>query len=902
MKKTFFLCCMSLTLLCSAKKWDATYIAKLIASGGIDKVIEYYQQKYYSPNRDPQDAFKIAELYVKKKDYQTAMQWYDKEGQLINTSKVNLFNYANTNRLMGEYQKALDGYLMYAALTGDVAKVMDYANQCEQILKASAQADNYKFENYTYNTLTDEIILTVLRTNPIYAMLENGSDGKPVYNLLQVVRDFQNFAEPAKVTYGTTAQLKITDLTYTRDGNMVAFSVKEKSKNKGAKEIEKIFIADNLGGNFLKIKPFPFNSDLNALKHPAFNSDGTVLYFSSDLPGGSGGFDIWKSVYQNGRWMKPVNLGKLLNSKEDDISPFIVQDTKDNTIYFSSEREGGFGGFDIYAAKNIDDVWQAVEMQPAPINSAGDDISVIYDNEINTGYVSSNRRGGKGGFDVYRFTPFNLRIIVSTNDSATGKAIDYALVQLNEKELKVNESVTNENGKTSFQVGKDKTFTLNISKDNYRPVTINLNTNGKISGDSVEANISLKQDAQFSIQKGATNNLSMDNYIIFTGQIIDGYTNKPARTSKMRMVNYTTKKLRELDIDEDGRFQIKLLMNNSYKVIIENADSRITDELTTYGLDKLDVKVRDYLISGTKFKLTVNKVYKPDNLPPTVKLRDLNAPIVSLQQVDSLVKTISKNNTTSKKSTSKSVSKASVKPAPKTVEKPVVTEKKKVIKHIDTLAKAEQTKPDTIAKIVQQKTEIKTQPVQNTTTNKPVANKPSASSTTTPSLEQSIAEWKEKVKKEGIPEPGADILKSKPTPKPKKQTKVKEEEIKTPPGEVIINVQETPALVEETPKINTSPEPVVKNTSSPAVDNVVHPDIYYKIQLGSYPDATITFPEFQDMGKVETIQSYGQYIYRLGDIYSLDDAKAMLDKVRNKGYYVAFILQYNKNKVTGIVK
>lgn len=892
MKKTFFLCCMSLTLLCSAKKWDATYIAKLIASGGIDKVIEYYQQKYYGPNRDPQDAFKIAELYVKKKDYQTAMQWYDKEGQLINTSKVNLFNYANTNRLMGEYQKALDGYLMYAALTGDVAKVMDYANQCEQILKASAQADNYKFENYTYNTSADEIMLTVLRTNPIYATLENGSDGKPVFNLHQVVRDFQNFAEPAQVIYGTTTQLKITDVSYTRDGNMAVFSVKEKAATKkSTKEIEKIYLADNLGGNFLKVKPFPYNSDLNSLKNPAFNSEGTTIYFSSDLPGGSGGFDIWKSDYQNGRWGKPVNLGKLLNSKEDDINPFLVQDVKDNTIYFSSEREGGFGGLDIYSAKNIDNVWQAVEMQPAPINSAGDDISVIYDNDINTGYVSSNRRGGKGGYDVYRFTPFNLRIIVSTNDSATGKPIDYALVQLNEKELKVNESVTNDNGKTSFQVGKDKTFTLNISKDNYRPITINVNTNGKISGDSIEANISLKQDAQFSIQKGATNNLSMDNYIMFTGQIIDGYTNKPARTAKMRMVNYTTKKLRELDLDADGRFQIKLLMNNSYKVIIENADNnRITDELTTYGLDKLDVKVRDYLVSGTKFKLTENKVYKPGNLPASVKLKDMNAPI-TFAQVDSLAKTISKNNTP-KKSSAKTASKTPAKAVPKTAVKTVAPEKK-IVKTSDTVATAISPKQN----VIEQKAEIKQQPVQNTVAVKQVAEKPA--SPATPSLEQSIAEWKEKVRKEGIPEPGADILKSEP--KPKKQPKEKPE-VKTTTAEVVVDKKETTEPVAETWKTITAPEPVVNNTPPPVVDNTVHPDVYYKIQLGSYPDGTITFPEFQDMGKVETIQSYGQYIYRLGDIYNLDDAKAMLDKVRMKGYYVAFILQYNKNKVTGIVK
>src|SRR6185312_7246446 len=95
-------------------------------------------------------------------------------------------------------------------------------------------------------------------------------------------------------------------------------------------------------------------------------------------------------------------------------------------------------------------------------------------------------------------------------------------------------------------------------------------------------------------------------------------TNKPAKYAKMRMVNYTTKKLREIDLDEDGRYQLKLLLNNSYKVIFENGDSKTTDELTTYGLDKYDVKVRDYLLQGTKLKISSNIVYKENNLPPSI--------------------------------------------------------------------------------------------------------------------------------------------------------------------------------------------------------------------------------------------------------------------------------------------
>lgn len=100
------------------------------------------------------------------------MEWYDKESQLIKTSKVNLFNYANTYHIMGEYQKALDGYLMYAAMTGDLNKVMDLANQCENILKSSALSYNYKLENYPYNTSADETNVAVLRTNPVYVTIK----------------------------------------------------------------------------------------------------------------------------------------------------------------------------------------------------------------------------------------------------------------------------------------------------------------------------------------------------------------------------------------------------------------------------------------------------------------------------------------------------------------------------------------------------------------------------------------------------------------------------------------------------------------------------------------------------------------------------------------------------------
>lgn len=949
-----------------AKKWDATYISKLIAGGGIDKVIEYYKGRYYGDNRDPQDAFKIAELYVKKKEYATAMEWYDKESQLINTSKVNLFNYANTNRLMGEYQKALDGYLMYAALTGDVNKVMDLANQCEKILKSSALSYNYKLENYTYNTAAAETNLAVLRTNPVYVTIknENNKEEKPSYEIYQVVREFEYFTPPVKAYNNNVPKLIVTGLSFSQDGNTLVFSaIDEKASSKKAKtKTEKIYTADYLGGSFLNVKPFPYNIEGVTLKNPAFNTEGTAIYFSSNQPGGFGGFDIWESERVKDKWTAPKNLGKLLNSAANEISPFIMQDGKDNTLYFSSDRDGGFGGFDIYTAKNTTNVWQDVLMQTAPLNSAGDDVSVIYDDQTRTGYLSSNRTGGKGGFDIYRFTPFNLKLVVNTNDTFSEKLIDYALVQVFDGTEKIVEGVTDETGKAVFQINKEKNYTLKISKDSYRPITLKINSFGKISGDSVIADALLKPDAQFSISKGATNNLSLDNYIVFTGKITDAATNKPAARTKMRMVNYTTQKLREVDVDSSGKFEIKLLLNNNYKIIFENQENKITDELTTFGLERNSVKVRDYLLTGNKFKLTENKVYKPGNVPSDMNIKfpdkttgavissEKHEPITQAK-IDSLLKVIAADNPQAAQ-VNKSVKPKVTAVTPAVVQQvpsQTLTENKIIEKQTIVVGpKDEKTEAPSAEKI-------------NTTISEAITESKEKLAENTASLETVVSETKETkevkpvtVKDNDAPLLAADMVSTKKVKKlkaaeEKKAAEVTEkeqqnaveplkeeiiakvEEVKFQPilkkdavSEVIPKVTEEPAVVitkeadklSEAEKINAvsvqvqePSKPVKPKEAIPVIEEKkiqpvpeVLPDIYFKVQLTSYDQGNIKFPEFESLGKVEEVKAYERYIYRLGNFESLERAKEVLELVRSQGYFVAFILQYNKDKVTGIVK
>ncbi len=888
-----------------AKKWDAIYIGKLIATGELDKVIQYYQDQYYSTNRDPQDAFRIAELYVKKKDYETAMLWYNKESQLIYTSRTNLYNYAYTNQLMGNYQKALDAYLMYAAQTGDVSKVMGLANQCETVLKASSQTANYKLENYTYNTKDDEKSIAVLRTNPIY--ITTKSDDKNATNdIKQIVRSFDNFAKPQIAYKSGAGKLIITGLSYTQDGNFVVFSAYDPATAKQNKPHDQLYFAENLGGNFLNVQPFPHNIPNATLKNPSYNANGTTLFFVSNQVGGLGGFDIWQSKMENGKWSKPTNLGKLLNTTSDEISPFVVQNKAENELYFSSNRDGGFGGYDIFKATAVSGAWEGVEMQPAPVNSAGDDIGIIYDDAIKTGYVVSDRIGGNGGFDIYRFIPFNLKLIAHAFDSLTEQSMSYTMVQVLENGNKIYEGVTDNNGRATFNVDKNKTFTVKFSNDNYRTSSIKVNTNGKLSGDSVVVENYLVPDAKFAIKNNNINAISLDNFIVFTGKVIDASTNKPAKV-KMRMVNYATQKLRELEIDSSGRFEIRLLLNNNYKIIFETPQFKITDELTTLGLERNNVKVKDYLLTGNKFKLTENRVYKENNIPSTIVLNNkidtptapTNIPTNTTSAVPKVTPIVTLKDTVKTMLVTEEKKQESVLATTKTTvvetakETPMVDEEAQLAANMINTQKVEKTNDSPKSKKIDKK------------------------------IEQVILEdIKEHATKEEIAAPViASIPDVKPTPnnvvvpvEVQHQLDTIKTLIEQPTIKPIPTIKETgvpvanKSVVDKKPsstEISSTPKSV--NTNAPATqpapkkNTIELPEVYYKVQISSLDEKNVKFPEFEQFGTIEEVNAYNKYIYRVGNFDNLEKAKDVLSVVRSQGYFVAFILQYNKEKITGII-
>ena len=153
-------------------------------------------------------------------------------------------------------------------------------------------------------------------------------------------------------------------------------------------------------GKLSKPESFPYNSDDYSLGHATVTKDGKRMYFVSDMPGGLGQTDLYLSENVNGQWQKPENLGQAINTEGREMFPYVHED---GTLFFSTDGRAGLGGLDLYFTVPAMDAYFEPQSLGYPINSNFDDFGFALNNDLKTGYFSSNRTGGKGKDDIYFF-------------------------------------------------------------------------------------------------------------------------------------------------------------------------------------------------------------------------------------------------------------------------------------------------------------------------------------------------------------------------------------------------------------------------------------------------------------------------------------------------------------------
>lgn len=193
------------------------------------------------------------------------------------------------------------------------------------------------------------------------------------------------------------------ELAITKDGKKVYFTGNNHIDGKGIKGDNdknnlQIYSADFNKGEFRNIKLLPFNSDNFSTGHPCLSNDNKTLYFVSNRASSLGQTDLFKvAILEEGKFGEVVNLGNKMNTPNREMFPFI---NKDDVLFFASDREGTTGGLDVFAT-SLRDSTTTIHKLPSPINSIEDDFAFVM-GDSNFGFLSSNRKGGKGDDDIYK--------------------------------------------------------------------------------------------------------------------------------------------------------------------------------------------------------------------------------------------------------------------------------------------------------------------------------------------------------------------------------------------------------------------------------------------------------------------------------------------------------------------
>lgn len=168
----------------------------------------------------------------------------------------------------------------------------------------------------------------------------------------------------------------------------------------------------------------PFIDSTYSYAHPFMTEDGQTLLFASDMPGGYGGSDLYIARRLNGQWQKPVNLGPLVNSPENEAFPFYI----DHTLYFASDGHGGLGGLDLLISREMPYGFGLPENLGYPINSHLDDFALITRDQ-QQGYLSSSRSGND---DLYSFRkqPRTVKLLARVYDGKTLVSLPQAQIEI----------------------------------------------------------------------------------------------------------------------------------------------------------------------------------------------------------------------------------------------------------------------------------------------------------------------------------------------------------------------------------------------------------------------------------------------------------------------------------------
>lgn len=453
----------------------------------------------------------MAENYKLTGNYVLAESMYVDIMNSAEKTEEDIYAYAQILKMNGKYKEAQYQMNIFSIMKGnDIRAKLFSANTAyaAELLKDKGQ---YKIKNIDANSaqqdfgvtyFKDKIVFTSSRCNTLNATLHNWTNTNlPYLDLYEGMVDEKSEITEAKKLSKFNKKYHEGPATYSKDGNIVMYT-EDNYEQKSSDNMRKLVIMEArcTNGKWGEKISFPLNNKEYSVGHPSLSADGNTLYFSSDMPGGKGGVDIYR-ITRNAdeTWGTPENLGDKINTEGNEMFPFIHES---GMLFFSSDGRPGLGGLDVFATQIKNNKISKVINVGVPVNGSKDDFTFVLNSEKTKGYFASNREGGKGWDDIYSFDllkPFKLgKTIKGTAKDKEGNMLANTKINLYDAAGNVINTVsTSENATYSFDVDDNGTYRLLGTKEKY----FDGNNTADVTEqtDVVTADIVLERDPNLSL-------------------------------------------------------------------------------------------------------------------------------------------------------------------------------------------------------------------------------------------------------------------------------------------------------------------------------------------------------------------------------------------------------------------
>lgn len=423
------------------QKTERAYAA--YEAGSYYDAIDHFKD-VYSKTRDRQlkaeMVFMVSECYRLINDPKNAELWYKRAVRSPFPKPEEQYWLADSYKKLGRYPEAIEEFRAYRQLVPGDPRTEQQIRACELAMEWQASPEAYNVEELKDVNSRDSDF------SPAYARddhgllwftssrddargnREHGATGQSFTDIFETRLDKKGkWSTPVPVDFLNT-EFEDGTPSFSSDYTEVFFTRCEAGKRESKGCV--IMYSSREGVNWSDPEKIELLDDTLVAAHPALSPDGQTLYFVSDMPGGRGGKDLYRTTRTSpgSPWSRPENLGTDVNTRGNELFPFVHED---GTLYFASDGHIGMGGLDIFrAVPQGGDAWLVQNMM-APVNSPADDFGITFERGSEKGIFSSSRKG-RTADDLYTFEmpPLLFSITGLVRDEKTGQPVEGATVQL----------------------------------------------------------------------------------------------------------------------------------------------------------------------------------------------------------------------------------------------------------------------------------------------------------------------------------------------------------------------------------------------------------------------------------------------------------------------------------------